>query len=65
MIVMMLLGASCFAVIISNISALVSGMGSKESVAMHNCDAVILSPAPFDSSRERVRTCLSVYTCLL
>ena len=43
MIGMMLLGASCFAVIISNISALISGMRSKEHIALENCDAVSIN----------------------
>ena len=41
MIVMMLLGASCFAVIISNISALIASMRSIEQTAVENCDAVV------------------------
>ena len=38
---MMLLGASCFAVIISNISALLASMHGKEGEAIEKCDAVV------------------------
>ncbi len=41
MIGMMLLGASCFAVIISNISALLASMRGKEQMALEKCDTVV------------------------